>query len=159
MTSLQPNNDLIVQALKSNLTHARHVEQQRLQALAIYVAMALGLGYAAIYAATPAVRILASELGLCLTLAFWGMAFKLNAAFTRQISHAARCAELLAIDVQPDVRDLFDLIGFPRSASASPLGQITVRLMFHMIYAAFVLNWLLLLGYSVLRVVLPEASL
>jgi hypothetical protein len=157
--SNQSTDEIIVHALKFNLTHARHVERQLLQGLAIYVAIALGLGYAAIYATTPAVRILASELGFCLTLAFWGMAFKLSAAFARQISHAARCAELLVIDMHSSERDLFDLIGFPRSASASPLGKITVRLMIHLIYAVFALNWLLFLGYSVLRLAIPEASL
>ncbi len=159
MSSLHPIDALIVQALKSNLAHARHVERQRLQALAIYVAIALGLGYASIYAVTPAVRILAAELGLCLTLAFWGMAFKLNAAFVRHIASAARCSELLVIDGHPGVRDLFDLMGFPRRASASRLRQITVRLMIHLIYAAFALNWLFLLGYSVLRLFVPETVL
>ena len=159
MSSVPPTDALIVEALKTNLAHARHVERQRLQGLAIYVAAALGLGYAAIYAATPAVRILASELGFCLTLAFWGLTYKLSTAFARQIAYAVRCSELLAIDQHSGVRDLFDLIGFPRSASASRLRQVTARLMFHLIYAAFALNWLLLMGYSLLRLAVPEAAL
>ena len=159
VSSLPPNEALIVQALKSNLAHARHIERQRLHALAVYVAITLGLGYAAIYSGTPTVRILTGELGLCLTLAFWGMAFKLNRAFTRQIAHAVRCAELLAIDGHPNVRDLFDLIGFPANVFIPLLGPVTARLMFHLIYGVFALNWFLLLGYSLLRLVVPEEAL
>ena len=159
MTDLPPNDALIVQALKSNLAQARHIERQRLQAMAVYVAVTLGLGYGAIYAGAPAVRILASELGFCLTLSFWGLTYGLNAAFARQIAYAIRCSELLVIDRHSGVRDLIDLIGFPQSTSASRLQQDTVCLMFHLIYAAFALNWLLLLGYSLLRLVVPEAAL
>lgn len=159
MSSLPPTDALIVEALKSNLALARHVERQRLQVLAIYVAVTLGLGYGAIYAVTPAIRVLAAELGLCLALAFWGLTYKLNAAFARQIAYAARCSELLVIDGHSGLHDLFDLIGFPRSAPASRLQQISARLMFHIIYAAFALNWFLLLGYSLLRLAIPEPSL
>ena len=56
------------------------------------------------------------------------------------------------------VRDLFDLIGFPRNL-LGPLHQVTARLMFHVIYVAFAINWLLLLGYSLLRLFIPDANL
>jgi hypothetical protein len=154
-----PGDDLIARSLKMNWDHARHIEAQRMGALAIYVVMALGVGYGAVFAGVPAVRCLAAELGLCLTLLFWGMTLKLNRAFRNQLMHAARCAQRLTGRALRPGENLVDFIAFPIRPQGRLFGQIRVGLMFHFIYAVFALNWILLLGYSVLRLIIPEVSL
>jgi hypothetical protein len=153
-----PGDELVVQALKMNWDHARHIEAQRMGALAIYGVMTLGIGYAAIYAGAPAVRCLAAELGLVVTLVFWGMTQKLNRAFRNQLVHAARSAQHLSARLLRQGESLFDLLAFPRRAARGPLGQISVGLMFHLVYAVFALNWALLLAYTVLRLIVPGAA-
>jgi hypothetical protein len=154
-----PADDLVAQALKMNWDHARHLEAQRTHALAIYVLAALGIGYAALYAGAPAVRCLAAELGLILTLAFWGITYKLNREFRNQLIHAARSAQWLTGRVLQPGENLVDFLAFPHPPGGRLLGQIRVGLMLHLIYAALALNWTLLLAYTVLRLVVPEASL
>jgi hypothetical protein len=154
-----PADDLVAQALKMNWDHARHIEAQRMRSLAIYVLAALGIGYAALYAGAPAVRCLATELGLILTLAFWGMTYKLNREFRNQLIHAARSAQRLTGSVLPQGENLVDFLAFPYPPGGRLFDQIRVGVMFHLIYAAFALNWILLLAYTVLRLFIPEASL
>jgi hypothetical protein len=154
-----PGDDLVLQALKMNWDHARHIETQRMGALAIYMVMALGIGYGAIFAGAPAVRCLASELGLVTTLLFWGMTRKLNRAFRNQLIHAARGAQHLGDRVLRKDESLFDFLAFPTKPARGLLEQVRVGLMFHFIYAVFALNWVMLLGYSVLRLIVAEVSL
>jgi hypothetical protein len=154
-----PGDDLIVRSLQMNWDHARHIEAQRMGALATYVVMALGLGYAAIFAEPGAVRWLASELGLCATLVFWGVTHKLNRAFRNQLMHAARGAQRLTAGALRPGESLIDFLAFPSRPSRGVFGQIRVGLMFHFIYAVFALNWALLLGYMALRLFMPEVAL
>jgi hypothetical protein len=155
-----PDDDLIAQSLKMNWEHARHVEAQRMGALAIHVVMALGLGYAAIFAEPSAVRWLASELGFCATLVFWGITHKQNRAFRNQLVHAARAAQRVTTGgtLRPG-ESLIDFLAFPGRPSRELFGQIRVGMMFHFIYATFALNWALLLGYMGLRLFIPEVAL
>jgi hypothetical protein len=144
-------DDLIVPVLQMNWEHARHIEVQRMAALAVYVVAALGIAYGAIFAAAPAVRCLLAELGICLTLVFWGMTHKLNRAFRNQLLHAARSAQRLTDRALRPGESLVDLLAFPRRPDRGLLGRIRVGPMLHLLYAAFALNWCLLLAYSVLR--------
>lgn len=154
-----PDDELIAQALKMNWEHARHIEAQRMAALAIYVLIALGVGYGAIFAGAPAVRCLAAELGLCVTLVFWGMTHKLNRAFRNQLLHAARGAQRLTGRALRPGESLIDFLAFPSKPGGGLFSQFRVGLMFHFVYAAFTLNWTLLLAYSVLRLFFPEVAL
>ena len=154
------DDELVARALRMNWEHARHIEAQRLQLLAVHVAITLGLGYAAIYTGAPAVRVLAAELGFCLTLFCWGITHKLNSAFVFQIWQADRCARRLAVR-DASRHDGFDglhsLLGFPRKAPGPRF--LNVRTMFHFIYFAFALNWVLLLAYAVFRLIVVEEGL
>jgi hypothetical protein len=162
MVSPQSEDDLLIRALGMNWEHARHVENQRLQVLAVNVALGIALGYVAIYAGNLTLRVLASFLGFSSTLLFWGVTHKLNAAFSIQVLHAYRCARALAIQDNRS-RDGFvgldRYLGFPRKKRVAFIGVINVRTMFQLFYGVLTLSWLFLLGHTVLRLVVVETAL
>lgn len=160
-------DDLVTQALRLNWDHARHVEIQRLQLTAVYVAMAFGLGLAALHPGDPVIRIGAAVLGSCVTLICWGMTHKLNRAFVNLIEHADRCARRLGIrewDERSEHEEFVALhafLGFPRMARerVSIVRRSNVRVMFHLLYGGFALTWLILLAYLIFRIFAPERPL
>src|SRR5882724_10269654 len=100
------DDNLIANALRLNWEHARHIENQRLQLAAIYLAMAFGLGFVALQPGDPFIRLGAVLLGLAITLIVWAMTHKLNSAFRIQIWLADRCAKQLVVQL-PDSQDRY----------------------------------------------------
>jgi hypothetical protein len=156
--------NLVLQALRQNWDHARHVESQRLQSTFLYVATAFGLGFVALHPGDMVLRLGATLLGLSVTLIFWAIIHKLNGAFVVQIWYADRCARHLGIrppDGKNDLIALHAYLGFPRKAGGqfAVLRRINVRLMYNALYGAFALSWLFLLGYLVFRIIVAEGVL
>ena len=157
-------DQLVAQALRMNWEHARHVEVQRFQVTATYVAIAFGLGYVSIQPGDMIVRTGASVLGVCVTLVFWGMAHKLNSAFINQIRFADLCARQLGIQDPDDggrYIALHGYLGFPRKAPGrfGFVRRVNVHRMFNWLFALLLMGWLALAGYLLFRFVAPAPSL
>src|ERR1700760_4418981 len=93
------DDNLVANALRLNWEQARHIESQRLQLIAVYLAMALGLGYASLQAGDHVIRLGATVFGLIVTLIAWAATHKLNGAFRTQILAADRCARRLVVQL------------------------------------------------------------
>jgi hypothetical protein len=157
------DDNLVANALRLNWEHARHIESQRLQLAAIYLAMAFGLGFVALQPGDHVIRLGAVLFGLVVTLIVWAMTHKLNSAFRVQIWLADRCAKRLVVQL-PDGHNeytaLHGFIGFPRRTPGSGImRRINVRLMFNALYATFTLGWVVLFGYLAWRMFAPGVAL
>jgi hypothetical protein len=156
------DDDLVAGALRLNWDHARHLERQRLSLLAIYVALAVALGFVSVHPGDPFLRVGAAFLALCLTPIVWGITRKLGDAFANQVRHADRCARRLAIqslDDQNQYIALHGYLGFPRKPPTFAGMLLTVRLMFNLFYGTAAIAWLILFGYLAFRQLAPAAVL
>ena len=156
------DDDLVVAALRQNWDHARHVEQQRLSVLAIYVALAVALGFVSVHPGDPYLRLGATFVALCQTLIVWGITRKLGQAFANQVWHADRCARHLAIqslDEQNQYIALHGYLGFPRKPPGIAGVLLTVRLMFNVLYGTAAVAWLILFVYLAFRQFMPAPVL
>ena len=156
------DDNLVASALRQNWEHARHIEGQRIQFMAVYVAIGFGLGFVATHPGDPFVRIGAALLAFCITLIVWAITYKLGLAFANQIRHADRCARRLAIqtlDGNNEYIALHDYIGFPRKPPAVAGVLLTVRQMFSLFYATCTLAWAVFAGYLMFLSFTPAANL
>ena len=151
------DKDMILEALKLNWDHARHVENQRARLAAIYLAV-VGAGVAAAVK-IPLVgrqRFWALVAGLLFCLICWCMTYKWNLEFGSLIDKAEKCAKTLQVTGSDGERaKLYSYIGFPTQLTDSPpqekhslLKYVTVRRMFHLFYFLSAVIWLVLLYYN-----------
>lgn len=154
------DDQFLVQALRMNWEHARHIETQRLYCLAVYVTTAAGLAFGALTSGDYYVKLGASVCGLMLTFPFWGLTHKFNNAIRIQISRADDCARRLILQTA-DKRGpipLHAFLGFPRKLRP-PFSMINVRRMFEVVYGTCATGWLLFCCYLVFRLVVPTMIL
>jgi hypothetical protein len=157
------DDNLVTRAFRLNWERARHIEGQRIQLMAIYVAIAVAVGYVGIYAGDPLIRLGAVLLGVCMTLIGWAMTDQLNNDLINQLAHADRCARRLVVqtvDGRNEFIALHGFVGFPRKPPVL-FGRVHIdmRLMFNVFYATIALAWLLQLGYLVFRMLVPGVEL
>jgi hypothetical protein len=143
---MKPDDDLIVEALKIDWDHARHVEVQRLRLVTVYIIVVFGTGLAAMKSNIPWIQGLASILGLLVSVFCWAMTHKWNAEFVNQIKSAERCARRLKVTslVSPEeIEELYSYIGFPKPDPFLPK-IINVRRIFSWFYVVFTIVWLII---------------
>jgi hypothetical protein len=143
---MKSDDDLIVEALKIDWDHARHVETQRLRLVTVYIIAVLGAGLAAMKSDMPWIQGLASIVGLLISAFCWAMTHKWNAEFVNQIKSAELCARRLKVTslASPEeTEELFSYIGFPKPDPFLPK-VINVRRMFNWFYAVFIVVWLII---------------
>ena len=143
----QSDDDLMLDALKLNWEHARHLEGQRLQMTVVYIAT-LGAGVTLVADQQGATRALASSAGLLLTMFCWGMIDKWNLEVVNQIRTADKCARWLKVASQTtpgDTDELHAYIGFPVRRKRRLLAKLNVRLMFTLLFIVSTVIWLVLL--------------
>jgi hypothetical protein len=143
---MDSEDNLIVEALKIDWDHARHVETQRLSLATVYILAVLGAGFAALSSDIFWVRILGSFLGLFISIFCWAMTHKWNAEFVNQIQSADKCAKRLKVNSESSQGKevLHSYIGFPKPDPLLPKA-INVRRMFDWFYRVFIIVWLLII--------------
>ena len=147
------NCGLILEALKLNWEHARHVEKQRNTLALAYAGAMLAAGAVALEKDNLPINIGASIAGVFVTLLCWGMTHKWNLAFATQIQKADLCAKALTIvksgGVGVSALLLHSFIGFPRRDPN--LRWLNIRLLFDILYGVTSLFWILFLAFKVYR--------
>lgn len=137
---------LLIEALKLNWEHARHVEAQRIRLTTMYIVAVLGVGLAALKSEILWIQLMASILGLVTSIFCWAMTHKWNVEFVNQIKSADKCARELKILIgrnSGSYKVLHEYIGFPKPTSILPK-VINVRCMFNLFYISFILVWLII---------------
>jgi hypothetical protein len=140
----------LLEALKSNWQHARHIEDLRLRLTTVYITTMLGAGFTAIKSEIFAIQVLGIGIGLLVTIFSWAMTHKWNVEFVNQIKKADACArrlKLIGSGSDPDQLNMHSFIGFPIRDPKLP--KLNVRLMFSLFYGSFLLAWIFLLFYLV----------
>ena len=141
---------LIIEALKLNWEHARHIEAQRIRLTTIYIVATLGAGMAALKSEIYWIRCIASILGFVISIFCWAMTHKWNSEFVNQIKSADKCARELKITFEENDKELHEYIGFPQPDPFMPK-IINVRRMFHWFYITFIILWLIILILTILK--------
>ncbi|MCX5874823.1 MAG: hypothetical protein NT087_00720, partial [Deltaproteobacteria bacterium] len=136
--------ELLVEALKLNWQHARHIEIQRI---------ALNLAYIGLMAAfaafvldkdlKPVSTLIVIHVAVFLTFLCWGMTSKWNLAFQKQIQKADACARTLQMSGnQNNILSLHEFVGFP--APDKSLTRLTVRGMFSILHWGIFSIWIII---------------
>ncbi|NQU06843.1 MAG: hypothetical protein HQ568_12170 [Calditrichaeota bacterium] len=142
MSSLTKEDNLIVEALKLNWEHARHIEAQRLRLFTAYILIMFGVGLTLLKGDLEFLRYISPILGISITLFCWIMTRKWNKEFVNQIKKADICAKKLNIcsDDNSD-SNLHNYIGFPiKRVGLDKL--LNVRHSFTLIYLLFFIIWI-----------------
>jgi hypothetical protein len=157
------DDNLVTTAFRLNWDRARHIEIQRIRLLAVYVAIAIAVGFVGIHPGDPFVRLGALVLGFCVTVIISTMTNQLSNDLVNQLAHADRCARRLVVqtvDGRNEFIALHGFVGFPRKPFVLfGLVHFDMRLTFNVFYATIALAWLLQLGYLVFRMLVPGAVL
>ena len=137
----------ILEALKSNFQHARHIEDLRLRMALGYIVATFGAGFVGIKGDAIELQITGCLAGFLLTMFCWGMTLKWNIEFANQIQRADACAKALKISAECglDARNMHALMGFPRPNRPS------VRFWFHLFYLAYAAAWIIVLIIVILN--------
>ena len=138
---------LLLEALKLNWEHARHVEKQRNTLVIAYAGAMLAAGAVALSRDAQIPREAACLAGFLITVLCWGMTYKWNLAFDNQIRKADLCARSLSLLetslAGSQLHILHSYIGFPIRDKRLP--TLNVKLMFNFLYGLATIAWLLVL--------------
>ena len=141
------NEEKIMEALKQNWTHGRHVEDLRVRLATFYVAVMIGSGIAVLSNQVLLIKLVGFFIGILVTLICWSMTHKWNIEFSNQIKKADYCARTLIMKTNTK-KQLHEYIGFPIRDKNLP--WLSVRLLYHFLYGGFFLAWILA-GFSRLQ--------
>jgi hypothetical protein len=145
------DEEKLLEALKSNWQHARHVETLRSQFAGGYVAIASAILLYVFRYVGEFSSVIGAFTGFFLTLVCWGMTHKWNLSFVNQIKKADICAHSLKFKSPINGNeDMHAVMGFPIRDRI--LKKLSVRLMFNLLYFSFTIVWLVIIRYVIIRV-------
>jgi hypothetical protein len=138
---LTDKDQKIIEALKSNFQHARHIEDLRLRMALAYILSTLGTGFAVIKGSGLEFQLTGCLAGLFLTIFCWIMTRKWNREFNNQIIKADKCARKLEFYDSDgiNVANLHQIMGFPLPIKPS------VGFLFHCFYLVYAIAWISIL--------------
>ena len=137
------NEEKLLEALRSNWEHARHIENLRLQMASGYIFAMLGAGAAVFEVEQIVFQYFGAIIGLLISVFCFGMTMKWNDAFDNQIKKADKCAKILRLS---DINNnMHDFMGFP--IRKKYYEWLNVRLMYVLFYLSFIFIWISIISY------------